>query len=121
MTVLKENLIPTLIILVAGLIVSFAALPLQNTEWAESFRAGVGESGDGVAAEGAEGVEVIADGQEDGQEGDAPGGIIMVIGPLIKVTLLMGIGGLLTVLVLWIIRMVRRTGSGSSEAIEGSG
>ena len=36
MTVLKENLVPKFIILLAGLIVSFAAVPLQNTEWAEA-------------------------------------------------------------------------------------
>ncbi|MEM7134208.1 MAG: hypothetical protein AAF702_48510 [Chloroflexota bacterium] len=91
MTILKENLVPTLIILLAGLIVSFAAVPLQNTEWAEGIRTEVGEG-----AEGAEG------------EGSPPGGIIMIIAPLLKVTILMGIGGLLTALVLWIIGKVKR-------------
>ena len=110
MTVLKENLVPTLIILLAGLIVSFAAVPLQNTEWAEGFRTGVSERGEGVEAAGAE-----------GSEGGQPSGVFMVVGPLIKVTILMGIGGLLTALVLWIIRMARGSGSGRSEAMEGSG
>ena len=113
MTVLKRNLVPTLIILLAGLIVSFAAVPLQNTEWAEGFRTGVSESGGGVEAEGAEG-------SEGGEEDSAPGGVLIVIGPLIKVTILMGIGGLLTALVLWVIRMARRIGSGRNQAIEGS-
>ena len=114
MTVLKENLVPTLIILLAGLIVSFAAVPLQNTEWAEGFRTGVSERGEGVEAAGAEG-------SEGGQEGGTPSSALMVVGPLIKVTILMGIGGLLTALVLWIIRMARGSGSGRSEAMEGSG
>lgn len=38
----------------------------------------------------------------------------MVILPLVKVTILMGIGGLLTALVLWVIRMVRRIGNGGA-------
>lgn len=97
MTVLKENLVPTIIILLAGLIVSFAAVPLQDTEWADGFRTEVGERGEGVEAEGAE-----------SREGGQPSGVLSVIGPLIKVTILMGIGGLLTALVLWIIGRIKR-------------
>lgn len=93
MTFIRNNLVPTLIILAAGLIVSFAAVPLQNTEWAEGFRT---ESGEERGEEGF------------GAEGEMPGGIIMVIGPLIKVTILMGIGVGLTSLALWIIRKIRR-------------
>lgn len=92
---------PTLIILVAGLIVSFAAVPLQNTEWAEGFRSE-------ITAEGGE--------EELGEEGEMAGGIIMVIGPLLKVTILMGIGVGLTSLVAWIIRRLRRTVSAEPTA-----
>ena len=84
MALIRNNLVPTLVILVAGLIVSFAVVPLQDTEWAEGFRTEVG----------AEGVE-----EGFGEEGEMPGGAIMVILPLIKVSILMGIGALLTALV----------------------
>lgn len=53
MTLIKENLVPTFITLLAGLIVSLAAVPLQNTDWAEGFRAGASERVAGVEAEGA--------------------------------------------------------------------
>ncbi len=98
MSMLKENLAPAIVILLAGLIVSFTVVPLQNTEWAESTRAGRSESGKGVEAPG---VEVR-------EEGDPLGGILMVVGPLIKVTILMSIGGLLTALVLRIISRIKR-------------
>lgn len=100
MSILKDNLIPTLIILLAGLIVSFAAVPLQNTEWADGIRTGFSEDGEGSEREEADGERAV------GEEG-RPGGVIMIIGPLIKVTILMGIGGLLTALVLWIIGKVK--------------
>lgn len=93
MALLRKNLVPILIILAAGLIVSFAAVPLEDTAWAEGIRT------EASAAGGAEGF---------GDEGEMPGGIIMVIGPLIKVTILMGIGVGLTSLGAWIIRRIRR-------------
>jgi len=95
MKLLKENLVPTLIILIAGLLISFAAVPLQNTEWAEGMRAEADEHNEGSEAEGREGPP----------EG-LLGGVLMVILPLVKVSLLMGIGVLLTTLVSWIIRRI---------------
>lgn len=95
MKLLKENLTPTLIILFAGLIISFAAVPLQSTEWAEGIRA----EADGHS-EGSEG-----EGREGPSEG-LLGSVLMVILPLVKVSLLMGIGVLLTTLVSWIIRRI---------------
>ncbi len=95
MNVIRENLMPTLLILIAGLIVSFAVVPLQSTEWAENFRAESGEGG----GEGFEG------------EGAPPMALLIIL-PLVKVSLLMGIGGGLTALVLWIIRRVKRMRAG---------
>lgn len=106
-------IVPTLIILLAGLIVSFAALPLQNTEWAEGFRTGVSERGEVSEAEGVAG---NAGGEE---EGEPSGGVLIVIGPLIKVAILMGIGGLLTALGLWTIHIARGSGKARSE-VKGS-
>lgn len=97
MTVLKENLVPTLLILLAGLLVSLAAVPLQNTEWADGIRSGVSEGG-----------EVVEAADAEGSEGNAPSPVFVVVAPLIKVTLLMGIGGLLTALTLWIIGRIKR-------------
>jgi len=105
-TTIRKNLVPALLILLAGLIVSFAALPLENTGWAEGIRAGVG-----IGGEGGEGLV---------REGQSPAGVVAMIGPLIKVAALMGIGALLTALGLWLIRMVRQTGSGRGEIVEGN-
>lgn len=106
MTTIKNNLVPALLILFAGLIIGFAAVPLENTEWAESIRAGVG-----IGGEGGEGLA---------GEGQSPASVVALIGPLIKVAALMGIGALLTALGLWLIRMVRQTGSGRGEVVEGN-
>ena len=92
MTLIKQNLVPIVIILAAGLIVSFAAVPLENSEWAESIRA---ESSAGGEEEGLDG------------EGELPNGAVLVILPLIKVTILMGIGAGLTAFVLRLIRTFR--------------
>lgn len=94
MAIIKENLIPILIILVAGLVVSFAAVPLQDTDWAENMR-----------------MEVGAEGEERAnftEENSPPNSSLLVILPLVKVTILMGIGGALTALVLWLIRVFQR-------------
>ena len=98
---------PTLIILLAGLIVSFAAVPLQITEWAEGFRTS-SESEGRVAVQGADGA-ASAEGMAPA-EGDArqPGGVAMIFLPLVKVMVIMGIGGLLTALVLWIMGRIKR-------------
>ena len=94
MTIIKKNLVPMLIILVAGLVVSFAAIPLQNTEWAENMRTEVGAEGEERA--------------DFAEEGGPPNSSLMIILPLVKVTVLMGIGGALTALVLWLIRLFKR-------------
>jgi len=101
MKMIRENLVPTLIILIAGLIVSFAVVPLQNTEWAESLRV---ESSEGGEPEG------FGDGE------NAPPMALLIILPLVKVSLLMGIGGGLTALVFWIIRRVKRIRAGPAAA-----
>ena len=93
MSLIKEYIGPILIILAASALVVLAALPVANTDWAEGIRSDVGE-----AEEGAEGFS-------EGDEG-APPRVLLIVGPLIKVTILMGIGGGLTALVLWIIRLV---------------
>ena len=93
MTLIKENLRPMLIILVAGLLVSFAALPLANTEFAEGVR---GRARDGAATEN-------VDAQTATEEEVALSGLLLLL-PLVKVALLMGVGAGLTALVLWIIR-----------------
>ena len=98
MKLLKENLMPALIILLAGLLVSFAAVPLQNTEWAQSTRAEV--SSEGGASE--------ALGEEGEPASEVPGGVFTMILPLVKVIIFMGIGGLLTALALWTIRLFKR-------------
>jgi len=74
MTLLKNNLVPVLIIIAAAALIVVLALPLASTEWAESFRpAGeIGSESELLAEEGVSGL-----------------GIIMVIGPLIKVTIFM--------------------------------
>ena len=74
---MKQYGVPILIILLAAVLVCVAFLPLGSTQWPNGFR---------VATDPAV------------EEGDSAGGIIMIIGPLIKVTILMGIGVLLTAL-----------------------
>lgn len=106
MKLLKKNLIPALIILLAGLLVSFAAIPLQNTAWAENTRAEVGSEGGVGEALGEEG-EPSSEVSGEIPSG-VPGGVLTMILPLVKVIIFMGIGGLLTALALWIIRLFMR-------------
>lgn len=95
MNLIKKNIGPILIILAASALVVLAALPVGNTEWAEGFRSDFGEAGEG------------AEGFPEGEGGEgAPPRVLLIVGPLIKVTILMGIGAGLTSLVLWIIRLV---------------
>ena len=77
MPTLRESLRPIVAIAIAAAIVMFLLAPLEATEWANGFRAG-------VSAENVEGFEA------------GPGGIAIIIGPLIKVTLLMGVPALIT-------------------------
>ncbi|MCB0132681.1 MAG: hypothetical protein KDD78_17585 [Caldilineaceae bacterium] len=98
MTTAKSYFVPTLIILLAGLVVSFAALPLANTEWAEGFRTDVGEE-QPAAQEGA--------GQAEAGEPQM-GGVATAILPVVKVMLFMGVGVLLTMLGRGIVRLAGR-------------
>ncbi len=75
--IFKQFGVPTLIILLAAAVVSVAILPLAGTEWAEGFR-----------------MSAVIVSEDEG----AVGGIVTIIGPLIKVAALMGIGALLTAL-----------------------
>ena len=104
MTLIKENFFPTLIILVASAIVILAALPAANSEWAEGIRNNSRDQREGQQFEEGEGGEG-GEGREAAEGRGRPSGVFMIVAPLIKVTILMGIGGLLTALVLWIIRV----------------
>lgn len=97
MKLVKENFIPTLIILLAGLIVSFAVVPLQNTEWADTIRA-------------AASVDVEANEGFEGEDAPTTGALMMLL-PLVKVAIFMGVGAALTALIAWIIRLFKRTPS----------
>ena len=86
MKILKNILIPSIIILIAAALVIFAALPLASTEWADSFRVENELSSNSER----EAIE---------QEGENAPAILMVILPLIKVTIFMGVGALLTIFI----------------------
>ena len=83
MKLIKNNLIPALIILAAATLIIILALPLANTEWAEGFRT--------TGATGTE-TEPIA-------EGNTPPALLSLILPVFKVMIFMGVGGLLTTFV----------------------
>lgn len=78
MPTLREMIRPILAITIAAAILMLLIAPLDATTWAAGFR-----------------VDVVAVARE-GLEGDAPGGIAAIIGPLIKITLLMGVPALIT-------------------------
>ena len=103
MTTAKSYFVPTLIILLAGLIVSFAALPLANTEWAAGFRTDMGEE---------QPTNQAGSGQAAGRQAEAGepemGGVATAILPVVKVMLFMGVGVLLTMLGRGIIRLAGR-------------
>lgn len=96
LTFLKQSIVPTLIILAAAALVIIAVLPLAQTDWADGFRTGFGGEGTEQVAE-AEGFE-----GEDGR----PSGIIIYVMSSVKVFILMGIGALLTFVVLGIVRII---------------
>lgn len=77
MPTFRESLQPILAITIAAAIVMLLIAPLDATAWADGIRGS-------VTAVGGEGSEEL------------PGGIIMIIGPLIKITLLMGVPALIT-------------------------
>lgn len=93
MSIVKENVVPTLIILLAGLLVSFTALPLANTEFAEGMRVD-------APAERAE--------AEPGEGEMALSGALVLL-PLVKIAAFMGVGAGLTVLVTRLVRRVKGT------------
>lgn len=77
MPTLRESLRPILAITIAAAIVMVLLAPLDATEWANGLRAGFSaESGDAF------------------EEG--PGGTLMIVAPLIKITILMGVPALIT-------------------------
>lgn len=93
MKLIKENLGPTLIILFASALVIMAAWPVENSAWAEGIRSQPDHHG----PEGGEGER-----HEGGEREGPPGGIAMIFLPMVKVAILMGIGGLFTALGLFI-------------------
>lgn len=99
MPTLKETIRPILLITIASAIIMFAIAPLDSSEWAEGIRSGFNaEEGEGVQG-------------EDGP----PGGIFRFVGPLIKITILMGIPGLITVGVRNLIRRLsNRSAAGAA-------
>lgn len=76
------------ILIIAALVVAFASIPLQNTEWADGIRAGF-ETG------------------ETGDAGSPDIGVAIYFLPLVKVSLFMGIGAFFT----WLARRIIRFGS----------
>ena len=98
MDLIRKNIGPLLIILAAAAIVVLATWPLESSQFAEGFRT----------------PEVLEAGGEEGFEGgEALGGIALIIGPLIKVTLLMGIGVFFT----WVGSLIGRFFSGRSKPL----
>ncbi len=88
MPTLKEMIWPIVLITIASAIVILAIAPLDGSAWAEGMRAG-------ASAEGGEALDQLS-------------GIIRFIGPLIKITLLMGVPGLITLGVRRAVRRVRK-------------
>ena len=86
MPTLREAFIPILAITIASAIIMLLLAPLDATTWAEGFR--VGDS--------AETTEALEGGFS----------IVMIIGPLIKITFIMGIPALIT---LGVRRLIGRT------------
>ncbi len=71
MQLIKDNFVPTLIIIAASILISLAFWPLENTEFADGLRTAVVEGG--------------------GEGEPSLSGIALLL-PLVKVTILMGIG-----------------------------
>lgn len=102
MDIVRKNIGPVLIILLAAAIVVFATWPLENSQFAEGFRT----------------TEVIDAGGEEGLEGgEELGGILLFVGPLIKVTLFMGVGVFFT----WVGSLIGRFFSGRRKPLPEAG
>jgi len=98
-TFIKESFVPTLIILATAALVVFASIPLAQTDWAAGVRSGFG----------GERTEQVAEGGEEGfEEGEGDPGVALYFLPLIKVTILMGIGSLLTALVWGVVKLLSK-------------
>lgn len=106
MKVIRNNLIPVVIIVLAAALVMFIAKPLENTQFAETerqaFSSSFTESDDSAAGSDTESVA-----ENDDPFANLP--LILMI-PLtsVKVLGLMGLGGILTMLGLWIARKTKR-------------
>ena len=94
MPTLKESIWPIILIIIASTIIMLAIAPLDSSEWAEGMRADFSAETE----------------SEPSADGERPSGIFMLIGPLIKITILMGIPGLITI---GILRITRRFGKRS--------
>jgi len=86
MPTFRETIVPILAITVASAILMMLLSPLDATQWAEGFRVG----------------------SEVGAEEELGGGIASIIGPLLKITVLMGVPGLIT---LGVRNLIRRFGA----------
>lgn len=92
MKLIRENFIPTLIIIIAGVIVSLAILPLGNSQMAEEARSGE-----------------TAELEEEAFAEDGAGALVgRIVGPLIKFSIFTGMGFVLVSLGSWITRMIQR-------------
>ncbi|MFG0266336.1 MAG: hypothetical protein ACF8AM_14490 [Rhodopirellula sp. JB055] len=87
MPTLRQSIRPTLCIVLAATLVVFLISPLDETQWAAGIRAGASANGG------------------EGSEGSGPGGPIRFIGPIVKMSILMGVPALIT---LGIRRLIRR-------------
>ena len=95
MNTVKKYAWPTIIILVASLIVTLSILPLANSEFADDTRAGTITEGEGGDIRGEEG------------RGEMPGAIQYVAG-FIKEFVIMGVVGVITYTILRIVRRFSR-------------
>lgn len=95
MNTIKKYAWPTIVILVASLIVTLAILPLANTEFADGIRAG-------AVSEGGEGER-----NAEEASGEMPG-VVRYVAGFIKEFLLMGIAGIITYTILRIVRRFSR-------------
>ena len=92
MRLIKNNLVPVVIILLAAALVILLVSPLESTGFAEGIRAS-------LSAEGAR--------ANEGAERSIPA-FALVILPVFKVVILMGVGVVLTSLGLWMSRLGRK-------------
>ncbi len=88
MPTFREMIRPILAITIAAAILMLLLAQLDATTWADGFRVGV---------------------TNEGFEGDTRSGIVAIIGPLIKIALLMGLPALLTLGVRNLIGRLRKS------------